>query len=191
MVVLNQRYGRYSGKKVSDSCDNLFIGGGKSNVINQFSHCSFIGGGQLNTIGETSPGTGLGSIFGVIGGGCCNNIDGSNSGAATTYGVIGGGQANCICAGTNHSSIFSGNGNMVSGSCSSILGGSGNSDGGNSNVFILGSSITAVLPDTTHINGLWANGIPSLPGGIGTVPKQVYWDCVGNLNPSCCILFIA
>jgi len=104
------------------------------------------------------PATGQSLRSDGTGGGSGNCID--STGAATTYGVIGG---NCVFPGTNHASIFGGNGNKVSGSCSAILGGSGNSDGGFNNVFIAGSGITAVNGSCLYINGLNANLIPYFP----------------------------
>jgi len=108
------------------------------------------------------------SIFGsdssFVGGGNGNFID-STSHAPSTFGIVGGGQQNKICAGTNHSSIFSGYNNCVAGSCSAILSGANNYDGGLNNVFIAGSGITGVCANTLHVNALWANGLPFNPPG--------------------------
>jgi hypothetical protein len=46
------------------------------------------------------------------------------------FGTIGSGQSNYVGPGTNHSSIFGGNTNIVNGNCSAILGGFGNNDNG-------------------------------------------------------------
>lgn len=60
---------------------------------------------------------------------------------------------------------------------SSILGGQNNNDGGFANAHIAGSGIAlgpgVGNPNSLHINGLWANGIPVFPAGfpynVGTV----------------------
>ena len=103
----------------------------------------------------------------------------NNTGFATTYGVIGGGQGNCIFPGTNHSSIFSGNGNCVSGSCSSILGGSGNSDGGFNYVGIFGQNVTGVIPNAFHAENFVGQNMPlytgTLPYPAGS--KALFYCC--------------
>ena len=153
--------------------DNSFIGSGEGNVITFGSEQSFISGGTQNNIGALLGG-GCGSVYGGIGGGCMNCID--DTGAQSCYGIIGNGLNNKICAGTNHSSIFSGNGNTVAGSCSSILGGSGNSDGGFNYVGIFGQGITANAGNTFFVEGLNACSIPHIIGGVGALPGQIYWD---------------
>ena len=166
-----------------------FIGGGDSNTINPSSDCSFISGGSGNNIGALT-GAGFGVIFGGIGGGGGNCID--DTSAPTSYGIIGGGQANCICAGTNHSSIFSGNGNIVSGSCSSILGGSGNSDGGFNYVGIFGQAITGVGNNLFHVDGIYVNAMCG-PGPGGLVPGTLYYQTGVLPGPlaACKVIFMA
>ncbi len=178
----------------SVSVGRHFIGAGELNLIDDGSTCSFIGGGFSNyIIGNGSfiggggwldagpppvyHGNSICGDFSFIGGGSDNFID--NTGAATSYAVIGGGQNNCVFPGTNHSSIFSGNGNCVADSCSSILGGANNTiPAGFPNAHIVGSGIvlnagTVGNPNSLHVNGLWANGIPAYPTGypypVGTV----------------------
>ena len=132
-----------------------------------------IAGGQAKVNG--SPGGNFfSSHHGFIGGGCANCIDSSNG--ATTYGTNAGGELNTIAPGTNHPSILGGAGNTVSGSGSAILGASGNNDGGLNKVHIAERGIIAVLADTLHANGLWANAIPFIPGGVDALPGQIYWD---------------
>lgn len=103
-----------------------------------------------------------GFTYSFIGGGTRNSID--DAAAATSFGVVGGGQANTICAGTNHSSIFSGNGNIVSGSCSSILGGSGNNDNGFPYTGMYGNGLIAAAvpgaPSSFWVDTLVAPNIP-------------------------------
>ncbi len=151
--------GIFSGSENVGGGSSSFIGGGVSNKINYGSDYSFINSGTLNTIGSAG---GSGATFSGISGGSQNCIDDST--AATAYGVIGGGFENCICAGTNHSSIFSGNGNCVWGSCSSVLGGSGNCDGGFDYVGIFGQGITGVC-SAFHANNFVAQNMPTTPGG--------------------------
>ena len=153
------------------------VGGGTNNCavdINSFvgggvnnsagAKASFIGGGDTNVI---DPAFG---VCAVIGGG---NLNFNGSG----FGVIGGGQNN----------ILSGD------QFNAILGGQNNNDAGLAGVMIAGNNITAVNPDTLHINGLWANGIPG-PGSGGAIPGTVYWQYISSLPVpfnSCQILMIA
>ena len=111
-------------------------------------------------------------------------------GEVSSFGVIGGGQGNTIAAGTNHSSIFSGNGNTVAGSCSSILGGSGNSDGGFNYVGIFGQGITGVCDNMFHVNCLWAGNLPLASGGApGPLVAGTVW--VDDVTvPGSCFLMI-
>lgn len=75
---------------------------------------------------------------------------------------------------------FSGSNNCVAGNFSVILGGTGNSDGGFNNVFIAGSGISAVNPNSLHVNGIWANGIPN--GLSGPFPAgTLFWLPVGTV----------
>lgn len=96
----------------------------------------------------------------VIGGGNGNLTDELNS-------VIGGGSTNKAIA--DYSSVFGGTNNIASGDYSfigggslnnisgqfgAILGGEYNNDGGYNNVFILGSNLTGIQPNTTYTQNL-------------------------------------
>jgi len=120
-------------------------------------------------------------VFQVNGGIGDNFID-SNATSPATCGVIAGGFKNKDCAGIHYSSIFGGHKNTVAGNCSSILGGFNNYDGGYDNVFIAGSGIalsaTVGNPNSLHVNGLWANGIPD--GTLGPFNTgTIFWLPVG------------
>jgi hypothetical protein len=128
-----------------------------------------VGNGLSNIIGSTAPANPT-ADYSFIGGGSNNHIDAT--GAATTYGVIGGGQNNMVAAGTNHSSIFGGNGNSVSGSCSAIFGGTGNSDGGFANIGIFGSGLTATVDPATY-------GVPSALWTDSLVMSNIPVDTTG------------
>jgi hypothetical protein len=147
------------------------------------SECSLITGGAGNAIGAGVP-LACSSSFSAIGGGASNCIDATGV-VGTNYAVVGGGQNNLVCAGTNHSSIFSGFNNCVASSCASILGGTGNSiPAGFANAHIAGSGIAlgpgVGNPNSLHVNGLWANGIPG-PGYALGVSNTVYFDTVPSL----------
>jgi hypothetical protein len=126
-----------------------------------------VGNGLSNVIGSTAPANPT-ADYSFIGGGSNNHIDAT--GAATTYGVIGGGQNNMVAAGTNHSSIFGGDGNNVSGSCSTILGGSGNNDGGFAYAGIFGQAVTGVMNNALHIEELVIQNIPVDTTATGSGP---------------------
>ena len=145
--------------------DKSFVGGGSHNNVYIASDCSFIGGGTTNSIGDSSVGGTSPAIFSFIGGGSGNCIDSVGSGSA--YGTIGGGKDNCIFPGTSHSSIFSGDTNSVSGSCSSILGGSNNNDGGFAFVGMYGNTLTATKSPASYgvPSAFWVDSLvaPSIP----------------------------
>jgi hypothetical protein len=130
-----------------------FIGGGKDNKIDSnYSYGSSIVGGYKNTIGS---GLGETSNYSFIGGGYQNTIGGYYNQSS----FIGGGYQNKISSSAGsptHIStvICGGNNNICSGNYSAILGGQSNNDGGKNNVFILGSSITGVQPNTTYVQNL-------------------------------------
>ena len=134
------------------------IGGGYANQIYDNSDFSTVAGGCQNNVGRSS---GVGSIFSVISGGCHNTIDSAPPGLGvpqTTYGVIGGGQCNCICFGTNHSSISSGHSNCVADSCSSILGGAGN-----------------IIPAGIPFTGMFANGLTATVSPATMLVPSAFW----------------
>ncbi len=65
--------------------------------------------------------------------------------------------------------------NITTGAFSSILGGSGNNVGGLNNVFIAGIGITAVAPNTFHVECLNAVNTPAyVPGGY-PVNTLTFW----------------
>ena len=117
--------------------------------FNQVNH------GSDKNIGDSSGVTFDPATFSFIGGGSNNTID--SSGSPTSFATIGGGQNNYIAPGTNHASIFGGNGNQLSGNCSAILGGSGNNDNG--------------VPNT----GMYANGL-TVPFAVPGAPSAFWVD---------------
>ncbi len=147
------------------------IGGGITNNIE--SQASFVGGGQANFINS-------GSSNSFIGGGFTNGIGISVGGNSALYSSIGGGQNNCIddtAAAVNHSGIFSGFGNTVSGSCSVVLGGLNNGDGGFPNTAVFGNTLVAsVDPATMGVpSAFWVDEliVPNIPvdvTGFGIFP---------------------
>lgn len=94
-----------------------------------------------------------------------------------------GGECNVINAGGICSFIGGGAHNTVSGNFSSILGGQNNNDGGFANAHIAGSGIAlgpgVGNPNSLHINGLWANGIPFNP--LFATPGTVFALAPGAL----------
>ena len=207
--VMNSSFafiGGGNGNTISSFSNNSFIGSGQGNSLGlggAGADCSFIGGGFSNCIigigsfiggggwcnptGPVFHGNTICGDFSFIGGGSDNFID--NTGAATTYGVIGGGQCNLVCAGTSHSSIFSGYQNKISGSCSSVLGGSGSCDNGFNYVGIFGQNVIGVMNNAFHAEELVLQNIPDgatayaglptgalyyLPVGTGVGSKTVY-----------------
>jgi len=142
-----------------------------------------------------SFGEGWGEAF--IGGGQ-NNCIADSASLLTYYGVIGGGESNCIFPGTNHASIFSGNGNTVAGSCSVVLGGLNNGDGGFPNTAVFGNTLVAsVDPATMGVpSAFWTDEliVPNMPIGTAgpTAPAVLptgglwyYPDASGN-----CVVYI-
>lgn len=135
---------------------------GGRNMI-QDGYASFIGGGDWNCI-YPSPGSSYTLYRSFIGGGFENCIESNNS-------VVAGGITNSILTSNADAAVIAGGANnTVSGPCSAILGGHNNNDGGLSNVHIVGSGITALSPNTIHVNGLWANGLPTYAGGPPIAP---------------------
>ena len=101
-----------------------------------------------------------------------------------SFGIIGRGQPNKVFTGTNHSSIFSGQNNTVSGSCSAILGGSGNNDNGFNYVGIFGQNVTGVINNAFHAENLVAQNMPLYMGGplpflVGS--KALYYQNIGDI----------
>ena len=127
------------------------IGGGRDNIVD--GDCSTIAGGAFNCItanaaiiagGHLNTGSGACSF---IGGGCSNSILSPSS-----FSGIAGGEGNYISAAYNF--IGGGKNNCLTLISSSIAGGFNNTDGGNSNVHILGSDLTADKANYTFVNNL-------------------------------------
>jgi len=104
-----------------------FIGGGNQNNISVYSGLGFIGGGSSNTVTNYNYGS-------FIGGGDSNTIDNSY------YSSIVGGRSNTI-NGSNNNSEYN-----------AILGGRNNTiKTGSTDTFIIGSNITSISANTTHV----------------------------------------
>jgi hypothetical protein len=175
--------------KITSCCGGNFIGGGTYITICGYNGSSVIGGGYRNT---TSGYSGSDVIVGgssntssayygnnFIGAGNYNCIDGSSSGCTTGSSVIVGGIFNYILGcnsavvggaynSLSASQAFIGGGfqNTGSGNYSAILGGRCNNDNGNTNVFILGSNITAPQPNYTYVNNLSSQGLIASKGTL-------------------------
>ena len=131
---------------------SMVIGGGKGNTNGSI--YSNIGGGSNNTIG-----VGMNYVYGnytyiygncVIGGGSNNNID-----DLAINSVIGGGGNNNISFLGSYSVIGGGiNNNITSASSSSSILGGENNNNNHKNSHIIGSDITSVSTDTTHVEKL-------------------------------------
>jgi len=143
--------GSYNTICAGSNCSGIVTG--DTNILS--GNHSILGGGLNNgigNIGAPSPG----ADFSFLGGGSANCIDTGGAPGATTYGTIGGGESNTIHAGTNHSSIFGGSNNQVSGNCSAILGGINNNDGGYPYTGIFGVGVTG-LPLAAGNGGFFVN----------------------------------
>jgi hypothetical protein len=183
--------------KITSCCGGNFIGGGTYITICGYNGSSVIGGGYRNT---TSGYSGSDVIVGgssntssayygnnFIGAGNYNCIDGSSSGCTTGSSVIVGGTFNYILGcnsavvggaynSLSASQAFIGGGfqNTGSGNYSAILGGRCNNDNGNTNVFILGSNITAVSANYTYVNNLSSQGIIADQTGTSNNWNTIY-----------------
>ncbi len=169
---------------ITGGCENRvcagssFIGGGTSNIVNCLSHCSFISGGQGNNIGLGAL-TAAGATWSSIGGGHGNIID--DTSAATSYGVIGGGQDNCVFAGTNYASVFSGFNNRANGDNSFI--GGGDSNIANTCAAIGGGQSNRATSDYAAISGGVSNSTTGVATFIGGGDSNTI---IGNPNhPNC------
>jgi len=139
-VYSNSTYGFIGGGQnnvISASTESV-IGGGQGNKV--YSQNSFIGGGDINRIYSYSNDS-------IIGGGKGNQIHESD------YSSIGGGNNNKIYS--QKGTIAGGTTNTINSNnaYSSILGGSFNTVN-HLNSHIIGSSITSVSADTTHVQKL-------------------------------------
>jgi hypothetical protein len=124
--------------------DWSFIGGGANNNVRNYSQGVFIGGGFNNDV------DGYGGSS-VIVGGDSNNITNYNY-----YSFIGAGRNNTI-NNSYYSSIVGGQNNTIIGSgnnseYNAILGGRNNTiPTGSTDTFIIGSNITSISANTTHV----------------------------------------
>ncbi len=142
---------------INDANDSSIVGG-QGNTISTGTTHSFIGGGERNIIDNSS--------YSFIGSGRFNYIR-DNAGSAA-YGFIGGGQNNEITSNSYFGTVVGGTGNKIVGSYYSFIGGGvsntvysqyGNIVGGRNNTvptgltdtFIIGSNITAISANTTHV----------------------------------------
>jgi hypothetical protein len=157
----------------SNTASGLYsnVAGGRSNIASG-SH-STIAGGRINTAS--------GNYSNVAGG--RNNIasglhstiaGGLSSTASGLYSNVAGGRNN-IASG-NYSIIGGGCRNTASGSYSFIAGGCNNNTNTQSNTFILGSNITASVPNYTYVNNL------SVQGGLISSPgsETIISDGIGS-----------
>ena len=161
--------------------DYGFVGGGYRNSIIQNSFASAIVGGCCNYVGNPLLTGGCSAAFSFIGGGYCNCID-TDTVNTSSFNTIGAGQENYISPNVNHSSIFGGfsnsisgncsviaggTGNNLSGDCSAIFGGIGNDDGGFFNVGIFGNGLAANCDPSSYgvPSAFWTDSIvaPSIP----------------------------
>lgn len=120
------------------------VAGGSANCANATSD-TVVGGTNNNTTGYWS----------FIGGGSGNII-----GSSSNYSSIVAGSTNTIVGGggSTASSIVNGANNIVNSSYSSILGGQYNFTNGQSNVFLLGTGLSANNPSYTYVNNLSSQG---------------------------------
>lgn len=157
--------------------DDSFIGGGHGNEITTSGNnqgWATIGGGQFNCTGcggaavlGGAQNEALGCLsfvgggfcnrnnacYGVIGGGCQNNI----SSLACRASILGGSQ-NTVSG--SYSSVLGGDSNCVTGICSSILGGASNTLT-HAKSFIVGSNLTSDKACYTFMNNLDVEGTVS------------------------------
>ena len=148
---------RYTGNSITNS-DYSNIGGGKDNTIDPGSDYSNIAGGLNNLIDDYTR-------YSVIGGGNSNQILGGegyfNSNAivggernaidVSYFSNIAGGSGNTIDS-SYYSSVGGGKGNQILNSdYSAILGGRNNILTNHNDTHIIGSNITSVSANTTHV----------------------------------------
>ena len=130
-----------------------FIAGGRFNTASGAS--SNVAGGQSNTASECysniagGRGNNACRCYSNVAGGQINNASGASSNVA-------GGQSNN--ASGCYSNVAGGIGNTASGGYSSILGGHNNNTNNQTDSFILGSNLTAFLPNYTYTNNISAAG---------------------------------
>lgn len=135
---------------------------GRNNVLNTGSNCSGIFSGQNNEI------TGINSF---IANGESNTINSSGGYAALVTG-----EDNLVTG--KYSTIVNGFGNTASGTHSFVTGDS-NTDAGFQNVNILGKNISASRENTTFVNNLNIESIPTSSAGL---PSGAVWNDSGTLK---------
>jgi len=143
------------GNMVDSGSSNAFIGGGMGNNFTNGSLNSFIGGGSGNTITNAS-------LNAFIGAGKDNSI------ITSSHSSIIGGSGNTINSDSLNAFIGAGKNNTINilSPYSSIIGGSGNTINHN-NSHIIGSNITSLSADTTHVEKL---NIKQLNGTTPIIP---------------------
>jgi hypothetical protein len=173
----------------TDDTANSVIGGGRGNLIQESTYATIAGGwgneiykgAKYSTIGGginnkiTSTNTSLDIKGSTIGGGSHNEIR-TNSDYSTiaggdsnlirtgsTMSFIGGGKSNEINFDNRYSSIVGGYNNEITPSVerSTILGGSGNTVNHN-DAHIIGSNLTSISANTTHVDDLIIVGLNSV-----------------------------
>ncbi len=113
--------------EIKNYSQGVFIGGGFNNVVDVYAGTSVIGGGQNNNITNYNYGSFIGAGFG-------NTINNSY------HSSIVGGRSNTIIGSGNNSEY------------NAILGGRNNTiPTGSTDTFIIGSNITSVSANTTHV----------------------------------------
>jgi hypothetical protein len=153
----NQASGPYcvvsGGASNNASGSNATIGGGTSNIASNI-YCSVFAG-FLNTASGLYASAGAGKqnvssgTLAHVGGGFDNTASGGYAGVLGGYGNAASGL---------HSAVLGGKLNSAASAYSAVLGGQSNNTGVYTNVFILGSSITATASDTTYVQGLKTAG---------------------------------
>ena len=143
--------GAGSGNNASNSGSVILAG--RKNTSSGSS--SLIGTGTCNTANATDTSVLAGvcnlasSTRSTVLNGCLNTASGS-------FSIIGNGNSNT--ASSVYSYVGAGSGNIASGAYSFIASGSANNTNNQSNTFILGSNLTAPLPNFTYVNNISAAG---------------------------------
>ena len=157
-----------AGDNAAGAEDAHIIGGGTDNKINLIGGTFALGGSAILG-GSTNEITGSTAsdfmVTAVIVGGSLNKIYTEETLNSSPF--IGGGSTNRI-SDSQMTNILGGSKNTINNSdSSSILGGSNNEISGTiNNAFILGSSITAQVPDTTYTQNLSISGDVTASGDI-------------------------
>ena len=132
---------------------SVIVGGIFNNICNTTSACSFIGGGRSNTINNSSYSTISGGYFKTIANSCMSSISTGffNCICDSCYSIIGTGQYNKITTNSCYSGILGGKQNCINNfSCT----------------FIVGTCICANRMCTLHVNNLSIMDIPNSSAGL-------------------------